>query len=183
MKRRAFIQTTVAGVIVGSSGCLGDSYDEELWSSTIRPWIEDAIPFVENSHFTLSSWVLEEEDFDRERFEEMENDASQLQARRDAMPRPISEAGDPPLETWTIMMSRADEEWTIDGEDLITILNDNQHLAVMVDEILWATEDILEEDGQHDELIDDSLFMSGLDNIIEDAPEAVEFARDRVFNA
>lgn len=146
--------------------------------------MEDAIPFVENAHLTLSSWALDEEDFDVERFEEMNTEAENLQSRRDAMQSPIREAGDPNLEDCTIMMSRreGEEEWRVEGEDLVRILNDTGELAWVIDDIVVVTEDILAEDGQHEELVDDAQFMTIIEDVIEDAPQAVEFARSAVFN-
>jgi len=135
MRRRRFIRLTVAGGVVGVSGCLGDSYDEEMWTNTVRPWVEDAIPFVETSQLRIASFVQDEENYDEDTFEEMNTEAENLQARRDAMPSPISEFGDPNMEDWTIMMSRGggEEEWRVEGEDLVRILGDTGELAWVVD--------------------------------------------------
>ncbi len=100
------------------------------------------------------------------------------------MQSPIREAGDPNLEDCTIMMSRreGEEEWRVEGEDLVRILNDTGELAWVIDDIVVVTEDILAEDGQHEELVDDAQFMTIIEDVIEDAPQAVEFARSAVFN-
>lgn len=168
MERRRYVQ--VVGLVAAGSlaGCLDDPIDEDELDD-ISEYLDDAIVLVETVRTNVENWDGSPEEQDRETYTDLESEAEELFDHYESTIEPLLDNVEDSEIERTV---EGEGEWTIDGEDMRSVL---ENLGTALSNSLNVLGIILEADLNPDAIGEGSREM--IDNFLTDSNEAVEDAQ------
>lgn len=145
----------------------GSGPSEQEWE-TVRSFVREGTDLLEKARSHLVSWREDPGSVSPEEFRDV---AEQLEEPESG---PLPPRDD--VRSWEFDVTREDETWRVDGEELDDTLADLTSTMTATREIC---DDVADADGDPEELTEDQI--SEIDSLIDDIPDVVDAARGLLF--
>ncbi len=169
MRRREFVfAATAASAASISPGCIGGSGPSEQEWETVKGFVREGTELLETAHDRFSSWRDDPSAVSADEF----RDVAAALDDPEAGPLPPRDE----VRSWEFDVTRDDESWRVDGDDLDEALGD---LTGTMTDTRELCEDIASADADPDSVTEQQ--MSELDRLIEEIPEVNQRIRGLLF--